>query len=121
MGHVGLVTINGTSILVPYISDKLLQIIWNIQIPVASFTKEVNPWLAKRPMVFIGSLANHGLTSIVKETTDLHLSCRDELPWYDKDEGTRIVALAMAVRWHSLLQLDIMFNPLRPSEANMRQ
>ena len=29
----------------------------------ASFTKEVNRWLAKRPLAFNGRLANHGLTS----------------------------------------------------------
>ena len=38
-------------------------------LPVASFTKEVNPWLAKRPLVFNGRLANCGLTSLVKEAT----------------------------------------------------
>ena len=33
--------------------------------PVASFTKEVNPRLAKRPLVFNGRLANRGLTFLV--------------------------------------------------------
>ena len=42
--------------------------------PVASFTKEVNPWLAKRPLVFNGRLANRGLTSLVKETTISYLT-----------------------------------------------
>ena len=37
--------------------------------PVASFTKEVNSRLAKRPLVFNGRLANLGLTSLVKEAT----------------------------------------------------
>ena len=37
--------------------------------PVASFTKEVNPGLAKRPLVYNGRLANRGLTSLVKEAT----------------------------------------------------
>ena len=37
--------------------------------PVASFTKEVNPRLAKRPLVFNGRLANRRLTSLVKEAT----------------------------------------------------
>ena len=37
--------------------------------PVASFTKEVNPQLAKRPLVFNGRLANRVLTSLLKETT----------------------------------------------------
>ena len=36
---------------------------------VAYFTKEVNPRLAKRPLKTNGRLANHGLTSLVKETT----------------------------------------------------
>ena len=35
----------------------------------ASFTKEVNSRLAKRPLVFNGRLANRGLTSLVKEAT----------------------------------------------------
>ena len=42
-------------------------------IPVASFTKEVNPRLAKRPLVLKGRLANRGLTSLVKEATRSHL------------------------------------------------
>ena len=33
---------------------------------VASFIKEVNSRLAKRPLVFNGRLANRGLTSLVK-------------------------------------------------------
>ena len=37
--------------------------------PVASFTKEVNPRLAKRPLKINGRLANHELTSLVKEAT----------------------------------------------------
>ena len=37
--------------------------------PVASFTKEVSSIFAKRPLVFNGRLANHGLTSLVKEAT----------------------------------------------------
>ena len=40
--------------------------------PVASFTKEVNRPLAKRPLVFNGRLANRELTSLVKEATGLH-------------------------------------------------
>ena len=38
--------------------------------PVSSFTKEVNPRLAKCPLVFNGRLANCGLTSLVKEGPD---------------------------------------------------
>ena len=37
---------------------------------VASFTKEVNPWLAKRPLKTNGRLANRRLTFLVKEATD---------------------------------------------------
>ena len=40
-----------------------------IKQPVASFTKEVNSRLAKRPLVFNGRLANLELTSLVKEAT----------------------------------------------------
>ena len=35
----------------------------------ASFTKEVNQPLAKRPLVFNGRLANRWFTSLVKEAT----------------------------------------------------
>ena len=38
------------------------------KISVASFTKEVNPRLTKRPLVFNGLLADRGLISLVKET-----------------------------------------------------
>ena len=38
--------------------------------PVAFFTKEVNPWLAKCPLVFNGRLVNRGLTSLIKEATE---------------------------------------------------
>ena len=37
---------------------------------VASFTKEVNPWLAKLPLKISGRLASRGLTSLVKEATE---------------------------------------------------
>ena len=48
--------------------------------PVASFTKEVNSWLAKRPLVFNGRLANRGLTSLVKEATG-NLPCSQIIIW----------------------------------------
>ena len=41
----------------------------NAKTPVASFTKEVNPRLAKPLLVFNGRLANRWLTSLVKEAT----------------------------------------------------
>ena len=37
--------------------------------PVTSFTKEVNPRLAKRPLITNACLANLELTSLVKEAT----------------------------------------------------
>ena len=37
--------------------------------PVASFTKEVNLWLTKRPLKTSGHLANLELTSLLKEAT----------------------------------------------------
>ena len=40
------------------------------QPPVAPFTKEVNPWLAKCPLKTNERLANLGLTSVVKKATD---------------------------------------------------
>ena len=42
--------------------------------PVASFTNEVNPWLAKCPLIFNGHLANCELTSLVKEATGVSRS-----------------------------------------------
>ena len=45
--------------------------------PVACFTKEVNPRLAKRPLVSNGRLANRGSTSLVKEATG---SCNWNIP-----------------------------------------
>ena len=41
----------------------------HMALTVASFTKEVNPRLAKRPLVFNGRLVNRGLTSLIKEAT----------------------------------------------------
>ena len=38
-------------------------------LPEASFTKEINPRLAKRPFKTNGRKANHGLASLVKEAT----------------------------------------------------
>ena len=52
--------------------------VWCIQpySPVASFTKEVNPPLAKRPLVFNGHLDNCWFTSLVGEATGmLHWHC----------------------------------------------
>ena len=40
-----------------------------LYMPVAYFTKEVNPRLAKRPLVLNGRLAYRGLTALVKEAT----------------------------------------------------
>ena len=37
---------------------------------VVTFTKEVNPRLAKRPLKTNGRLANRGLTSLVQEATE---------------------------------------------------
>ena len=42
-------------------------------IAVASFTKQVNPRLTKRPLKTNGRLANLGLTSLVKEATGIEL------------------------------------------------
>ena len=43
---------------------------------VASFTEEVNPRLAKRPLKTNGRLANLGLTSLVKGATNVNLELR---------------------------------------------
>ena len=42
--------------------------------PLGSLTKEVNPWLGKRPLKTNGRLANRGLTSSVKEATGITFS-----------------------------------------------
>ena len=44
-----------------------------------SFTKEVNPRLARRPLVYNGRLAHRGLTSLVKEVAGGLLDQRDIL------------------------------------------
>ena len=40
----------------------------------ASFTKEVNSWSAKRQVAFNDRLAHRGLTSLVEDTTGIQLS-----------------------------------------------
>ena len=57
---------------------------------VASFTTEVNSRLAKRPLVFNGSLANHGLTSLVKEVSlsKIHYHVMDKCRGTANDEKT---------------------------------
>ena len=47
--------------------------------PVAPFTKEVYPRIAKSPLVFNGCLTNSGLTSLVKEATRGYSSQRYHL------------------------------------------
>ena len=48
--------------------------------PVASFTEEVNHWLAKHPLVFNGRLSDCGLTPLVKEATGSH--CWGYMNWH---------------------------------------
>ena len=48
--------------------NKVFSKFW---IPVASFTKQVNLQLAKRPLIINGRLANRGLTTLVKEVTGI--------------------------------------------------
>ena len=43
-----------------------------MHLPAASFTKEVNWQLAKRPLIFNGRFANRQLTSVVKEATGVN-------------------------------------------------
>ena len=52
--------------------------------PVVSFTKEVNWRLAKRSLKTNGRLANRQLTSLVKEATDILVTCIARAPatWY---------------------------------------
>ena len=51
----------------PYLNTKMLQVFEIL--PVASFNKEVNPRMAKRPLKINGRLADRRLTSLVKEAT----------------------------------------------------
>ena len=60
-----------------------------LQTTVASFTKEVNPRLAKRPLKINGRLANRGLTLLVREATERFLS----------DAGTIDEAKRQTITW----------------------
>ena len=69
----------------------------SLEVIVASCTKDVNSRLAKRPLVFIGGLANRGLTSLVKEATEI---------WTAADPAFRYVGmLYMIFKQHILGQL----------------
>ena len=63
----------------------------------ASFTKEVNPRLAKCPLVFNGRLANRGLNSVLKEPTVI---------WGDM---TRTIELKHSMHCHK----PLMYGPLQ--------
>ena len=56
------------------------------QTTVAYFTMEDNPRLAKPPLNFKGSLAELGVTSLVKQAYDLWHACREvhspSIRWY---------------------------------------
>ena len=60
--------------------------------PVASFTKKVNPRLAKRPLVFNGRLANRGLTSFLSKKGHW---------WIPLAEGQRCRVFS----WHNFFML----------------
>ena len=64
---------------------------------VASFVKEVNPRLAKRPLVFNGRLANRGLTSLVKDAT----AGREQF----KEHGRRAVKSVFSRIWDAFLSV----------------
>ena len=72
---------------------------WIQCFPVASFTKEVNPRLAKRPLKINGRLANRGLTSIVKEATGLISKTIYELNYmiflHEKSPANQVIILRM--------------------------
>ena len=74
--------------------------------PVACFAKEVNPWLAKRPLVFNGRLANHGLTSLVKQATG---GC---LPHTDKMATISQTIFSSAFPWMKTFQFQINFTEI---------
>ena len=57
-----------------WLATRLWCILGITRWPVASFTKEVNPRLPKRPLKIKGRLANRGLTSLVKETTEVYFT-----------------------------------------------
>ena len=52
--------------LLPQLEDDVSYQTRSSLLSVASFTKEVNPWLAKRPLVSNGRLVNRGLISLGK-------------------------------------------------------
>ena len=66
--------------------------------PVASFTKQVNPWLAKRPLKTNGRLANQGLTSLVKEATGVRYT------WIVSKVSFRGVIFSQMKTTHSILR-----------------
>ena len=57
------------TLVINHLSQLENRLISYSNLPVASFTKEVNPRLAKRPLKTNGRLANLELTSLVKEAT----------------------------------------------------
>ena len=59
-----------------------------VAISVASFNKEVNPRLAKRPLVFNRRLANRGLTTLVKKATGVWLTAT--LHYLDIEASTKM-------------------------------
>ena len=74
------VIVMDTIIFTPSITASRLHGVWWPLLTVASFTKEVEQRLAKRPLVFNGRLANRGLTSfLVKEATEV-LPLSEKLP-----------------------------------------
>ena len=64
--------------------------------PGASFTKEDNPQLAKRPLKTNGHLANLELTSLVKEATDVIRHASLALgEWYDFPSVCEVILKGM--------------------------
>ena len=61
---------------------------------VASFTKEVHPRLAKRPLIFNGRLANPGVTSLVKEPASTPEPQQSYILWFLKLEQFVILEIA---------------------------
>ena len=62
--------------------------------PASSFTKEDNPWLAKRPLKTNGRLANLGLTSLVKEATGCKYITEIQYKWHRNVNKNRNKKLA---------------------------
>ena len=75
------------------------------KMPQVTFNKEVNSWLAKRPLVFDGRLANLGSTSLVKEATVLRRTLSNTLYFVEQFPKCAVdnkSALVQVIAWRQM-------------------